>query len=367
MDRPAILGIATARPAHSLSQSESADIAVSCCARGERQARLLRRLYQTTTVDRRGTVLLGTETSNGRPDIASVRAFLRSPDEQPRGPTTAARMAVFEQAAPPLAVEAAAAAMERARIPAAHVTHLVTVTCTGFASPGVEHELIRTLALPPGTQRVQVGFMGCHAALNGLRVAQALASADPDHRVLLCCVELCSLHFQYGWDDQKLVANALFADGAAAMVIGRSKSVHEAPRIAGSASQIIENTGEEMTWTIGDHGFEMTLSPRVPGLIADHLRPWIDDFLASEDLRVGDVRGWCIHAGGPRIVSAVADRLGANGQAIAMSRSVLREHGNMSSATVMFILERMLEGNLPRPWVALAFGPGLTAEAALLA
>lgn len=352
MHDPAILAVGTATPAHTLTQAAAADEAAARCATDKHRARLLHRLYQTTAIERRGSVLTQAE-------------IFFPPEPATRGPTTAQRMAAFERHAPPLAGEACRAALDAASLPHAAITHLLTVTCTGFASPGVEHRLISDLGLNPGVHRVQVGFMGCHAALNALSTAATLAAADSRHRILLCCVELCSLHFQYGWDEQKLVANALFADGAGAAIIGQ-RGGDDPLRIAGAASRIIDSTASEMTWTIGDHGFEMTLSPRVPSLIAEHLRPWIDDFLAQHGLTLPGVGGWCIHAGGPRIVSTVAKRLDADGPSIQTSRDILREHGNMSSGTILFILERMIRARLPRPWLMLAFGPGLTLEAVLL-
>jgi len=356
MDDPAILSIGTATPPRSIAQSAAAEAAIGCCASNDRESRAIRRLYQASSVHHRGSVLLGAG--------AGIDNFF-PPDLHSRGPTTAQRMAQFERLAPPLAVKACRAAMDGAALSASEVSHLVTVTCTGFVSPGVEHRLIAELGLSPQVGRVQVGFMGCHAGLNAMAIAAAICRTHSSHRVLLCCVELCSLHFQYGWDEQKLVANALFADGAGAAILGPGPA-GDWPAIAGAASRVIDGTAAEMGWAVGDHGFEMTLSPRVPGLIADHLRPWIDEFLAVHGLEVGAIGGWCIHAGGPRIVSAVAHRLGVNGSSVESSRQVLRDHGNMSSATVLFILERMARARLARPWLMLAFGPGLTAEAVLL-
>jgi predicted naringenin-chalcone synthase len=277
-------------------------------------------------------------------------------------------MQQFQQHATPLALQACRAALANACALPTEITHLVTVTCTGFASPGVEHALIEQLGLPRTTQRAQIGFMGCHAALNGLNVANAFANSSPNAKVLLCSVELCSLHFQYGSDPQRILANALFADGAAAAVISPAPGSENqnAPTIAGHATCLLQNSGGDMSCHIGDHGLEMTLSPRVPGVIADQLRPWLDDFLQQHHLTVPEVRGWAIHAGGPRIVSAVADRLELGPHATDASRAILRDHGNMSSATILFILHRLLTTDTPRPILLLAFGPSLTAEACLL-
>jgi predicted naringenin-chalcone synthase len=190
--------------------------------------------------------------------------------------------------------------------------------------------------------------------------------ADPAARVLACCVELCSLHFQYGWHEQQMVANALFADGAAAAVgVPAAAAPANAWQLAATGSRLFPDSADAMTWNIGDHGFAMTLSPRVPDLIATHLRPWLEGWLVQHDLGVDQVASWAIHPGGPRILSAVEKALGLPREATAVSRKVLAACGNMSSPTVLFILDRLRDRRAPRPCVALGFGPGLVAEAML--
>ena len=243
-------------------------------------------------------------------------------------------------------------------------------------------ELIQGLGLRATTERVHVGFMGCHGAINGLRVANAFASASPDARVLVCAVELCSLHCVYEWDLEKMVATALFSDGAAALVgrgqeagvrgqdaDGRNPDAYlltpDSWNLVASGSCIIPDSVEAMSWTVGDHGFEMTLSRRVPELIASHFPGWIAGWLGEQGLSVKDVASLCIHPGGPKILSAVVESLGLKPHSVEAARDILAEYGNMSSATILFILQRLMRQQAPRPCVALAFGPGLTAEAAL--
>jgi predicted naringenin-chalcone synthase len=183
-------------------------------------------------------------------------------------------------------------------------------------------------------------------------------------------VELCSLHFQYGWEPQQIVANALFADGAAALV-GQAAQAADVSRIswrvAATGSCVFAGSQDAMTWTVGDYGFRMTLSPRVPELIRAHLADWLTHWLAQQGLSMRDIGSWAIHPGGPRVLSAVEAALNLPAGAAEASRQVLAEHGNMSSPTVLFILERLRRAGAPLPCVMLAFGPGLTAEAALLA
>ena len=274
------------------------------------------------------------------------------------GPSTAERMAIYASEAGPLALRAASEALTESGFAADSITHLVTVSCTGFAAPGIDFALMTGLGLRPTVARTHVGFMGCHGALNGLRVANAFATTDPGARVLVCAAELCSLHYYYGNAADKLIANAIFADGAAA-VVGTAGAGDWA--LVASGSCLIPDSA----WTVGDRGFEMTLSRRVPGKIAAHLRPWLESWLAEHGLALADVGSWAVHPGGPKIVSAVEEALALTPEALAPSRAVFRDYGNMSSPTVLFILKRLRGSNAPRPCVALGFGPGLVAEAAL--
>ena len=275
-------------------------------------------------------------------------------------------MAWYETEAPPLAEAAARRALEDASTPVEAITHLVTVSCTGFFSPGLDAALVETLGLPRTVNRTHVGFMGCHGALNGLRVA-ASHVWEPEARVLLCAVELCSLHFAYGWDPEMIVANALFADGAAA-VVGVAAENGEAPgwSVQAQGTFLMPMSGDAMSWRIGDHGFRMTLSATVPGLIRTNLGGWLEGWLQDQGLGMDDVGSWAVHPGGPRILEAVEDALALENGLLDVSREVLRRHGNMSSPTVLFILERLRKTGAALPCVALAFGPGLVVEAMLV-
>lgn len=362
-----ILGLGTALPTTVVSQAEAEHIAVAVCCRTPENRTWLPLLYQQAGLQTRHLVLgdaVVRDVLQGTRDSGS--AFLPTGRDDDHGPTTAERMRHYAEEALPLAEQACREALARAELTARGVTHLVTVSCTGFHAPGVDVGLIKVLGLPATVERTHVGYMGCHGALNGLRVARALGSAEPEARVLLCAVELCSLHYHYGWDPQKMVANALFADGAAAVVGASGAAVPaRAWRLAATGAHLFPDSEAAMTWTIGDHGFEMTLSKRVPELIAAHLRPWLEGWLRQHALRLDEVGSWAVHPGGPRILDAVEDALDLPGAALAASRQVLAACGNMSSPTVLFILDRLRRAGAPRPCVALGFGPGLHAEAAL--
>jgi predicted naringenin-chalcone synthase len=358
-----LLGLGTAVPPIRVRQEHAAAVARLVAGCSDRQGALLTTLYRQTDIATRHMV-------PGQDILADALAHVTGehngcPPHDPAdlGPTTAERMQLYEREVRALALPAAQRALQDARVAAADITHLITVSCTGFAAPGFDIGLIKGLGLAPTVQRTHVGFMGCHGALNGLAVARALA-AQPGARVLLCAAELCSLHYHYPWDPKRAVGNALFADGAAALV-GAALREDAAWRVCASGSCLFPDSEAAMTWTIGDHGFAMTLSPRVPGLIAAHLRLWLEDWLATQELRLDDIGSWAIHPGGPRIVGAVEEALGLAAGTARVSREVLSAYGNMSSATILFILERLRRSAAPRPCVALGFGPGLVAEVAL--
>lgn len=360
-----IAGLATALPPRIAHQDEVGDLAPRFAAADPRQARILKQLYRRSGVDRRHLVALVSD-EGSLEERAAFYPVARDADD--RGPGTRARMERYACEAPGLAAEAATAALAGAGLDAGEVTHLVTVSCTGFEAPGFDLHLVDALGLDRGVARTHLGFMGCHGALNGLRAAAAYG-ADPEARVLLCAVELCSLHYAYGWDPEMLVANALFADGAAA-VVGWGSEGPAAPdgawHLAGSGSWVMPDSAEAMTWRIGDHGFRMTLSAAVPDLIHAHLEPWLRRWLGGHGLQLEDVGSWAVHPGGPRIVRSVETALGLPDGTLDVSRDVLRTHGNMSSPTVLFIVERLRAAGAARPCVALGFGPGLVVEAALL-
>ena len=359
----AIRGIGTAVPPHVIEQREAAELVAPLCCQTTEQQRQLVALYRRSGVRTRRSVLLNAST-NSHP---ARQSFYPAPGQGVHGPTTAERMARYESDAGPLAARASAAALSEAEIGAASITHLVTVSCSGFVAPGLDLVLFRELGLRPDVARTHVGFMGCHGAINGLRVAQAFAEADPGAHVLVCAVELCSLHQQYGWRPDQIVANALFADGAAALVGSRTDApVETSWSVVATASTLIPDSEDLMGWRIRDHGFEMTLSPRVPDVIRQHLRPWLQGWLAGHGLTVEEIGSWAVHPGGPRILQACGEAAGFERSLLSDSQEILAQYGNMSSPTVLFIVDRLRQRDAPRPCVLLAFGPGLAAEAALV-
>ena len=299
----------------------------------------------------------GVETRHGAVDPTT---------EDISGWSTGERMARFVEEAMPLGDDALRGALAAANLEPEDVGLLTVVSCTGYATPGLDILLARDLGMPADVQRLHVGHMGCYAALPGLAAAADAVVARGKTAALLC-LELTSLHVQPATDDAgQMVAHALFADAAAAVAL----------RPGGPGLEVVDVVARTdvaksalMTWDVTDHGFRMGLSPRVPAVLRKHVGSVAEDLLAAHDLEPKDVAGWAVHPGGPRIVEAVTKRLGLSAEQVAESQGVLRDYGNCSSATVLLILERMMASErLVRGdyVVAMAFGPGLTLYMTLL-
>jgi prepilin-type processing-associated H-X9-DG protein len=359
---PCLLGIGLSVPECSFKQTDAIEKVLSTSFFASRIGDFLRGLYLNSGVAKRGSVLLKKIKSLESPQQIF---FPKQKSLEDMGPGTKERMMVFEKEAPRLALESARLALLDAGIDPGEITHLVLVSCTGFSSPGIDLILINGLPLPPGVERVQIGFMGCHGMINGFRVAKAFAEQDPKNKVLLTSVELTSLHYYYGQDVGALIANALFADGSASCVIGATNPTPRSWIVKATGSFFFPNTEKDMSWRITDHGFEMRLSSKVPGLIGTHLKPWLLKWLEKEGLGLEDIRSWAVHPGWPRVMDSVEENLSLPKGTADVSREILREHGNMSSATILFIIDKLKRAEAPRPCVALGFGPGLVVEATL--
>lgn len=354
-----LIGLGTAVPELSIPQQQSAEIAAALVP--GRHARLLPALYRRSGVQNRHSVVL--REVDGK--LVADSLYQPARDVHDQGPSTASRINLYETEAPGLAAAACRDAFARSGVVSEEVTNLVTVSCSGFSAPGVDLQLINDLQLRPDVSRTNVGFMGCHGLMNGLRVATAYARSDPDAVVLVAAVELCSLHHQYTDRPEQIVANSLFGDGAAALIIRHEAGPQGGWRLSDQRSVVIPGTADMMSWRIGDYGFEMTLSAGVPDVIRQTLNPWLNDWLAEFGLSTSEIDAWAIHPGGPRILSAVGDAASIKRSLLQPSFDILASFGNMSSPTVAFILDRLQRAGQTPPCVMLAFGPGLTVEAAL--
>jgi prepilin-type processing-associated H-X9-DG protein len=360
VNETSILGLGCAAPAHRQGQEDALAKSLEISpARSEEERRWIEAIFRRCGVQTRGVA-----SGEGAADpLALLRAATLA---APLGASTGERMIAYAARAGPLSVSSARAALADSGVGAKGITHLITASCTGFGAPGWDLQIIERLGLSPSVLRTHVGFMGCHAAVNALRVADAFCRADAEARALVCCTEICSIHYQYAARPDQVVANALFADGSASAVLGQGMG--GMARIGATASLVIPETGGQMGWVVGDHGFEMSLGTELPATIRTHAGPWLAEWLDKIGVGIAGVGGWAVHPGGPRVLGAVAEALGLAGGALGASRAVLGAHGNMSSATVLFILDHMRrsEHGIEKPTVVLSFGPGVAAEAVML-
>lgn len=285
-------------------------------------------------------------------------------DEDVSGWGTGARMERFLAEAMPLGKDAVGAALDDAGVSPQDVGLFAVASCTGYVSPGLDIRLAADLGMGADTQRLSVGHMGCYAAVPGLGAVSDYVAARGRPAVLLC-LELPSLHVQPaspGLD--QIVAHAIFGDAAAAVVV-EPEAATGYP-IVDILAHTDSATADQMTWDITDMGFRMGLSPRVPSVLARHVSDAVTRLLARNGLSVSDVDGWAVHPGGPRILDVVTRELGLEDDAVAVSREVLREHGNCSSGTVLVVLDKLVRQRQPGVVVMMAFGPGLTLYTGLL-
>ncbi|MEO8722057.1 MAG: type III polyketide synthase [Sphingobium sp.] len=277
-------------------------------------------------------------------------------------PGTAQRMAQYGQSAPALAISAVQALGEQTDL--AGISHLVVASCTGFVAPGVDQIVAERLGLAPSVERLLVGYMGCYAAVAALRSARHIVRSDPQARVLVICVELSTLHLQDSRAVEPLLAMLQFGDGAAAAIVSADPV---GLAIDKPFAATLPDSKELIQWHIGDHGFAMHLSGEVPGAITAALHPRTNGTTllpAAPDT----IDSWAVHAGGRSILDAVEQALSLSKTALVHSREVLQSCGNMSSATLMFVLERIMQSDAsPRNGMALAFGPGVAVEGFLYA
>lgn len=266
-------------------------------------------------------------------------------------PGTQARMQLYERYAFTLAKRALD------QLDLTGTTHLITTTCTGFYAPGLDHQLIRHYGLRGNIERTSVGFMGCYAAINALKLARHIVRSELHAKVLILNIELCTLHLKPASTLEEILSFAIFSDGCAASIVSVQPSGIE---LQSFESVVLPQTEDLITWRVGDQGFDMRLSGKVPGAIASNL-PSVMKTLLNGCIH-SDITHWAIHPGGRTVLDSVKTGAELDEQQLTESREVLRKFGNMSSATVMFVLENMMNNTKPGLGLAMAFGPGLTVE-----
>jgi len=353
-----IRALATALPEFKSQQSEIEAFMLKVVGDTDRKRSFIRKIYASSAIETRYSVI---------PDYrlpTAERTFFPKNDALDPVPTTAQRNALFCVEANNLAALAVRRLFDQ--LPSFDpraVTHLITVSCTGFSAPGFDFHLVKEFDLSPGIHRFHIGFMGCFAAFPALKLARSLVQSTPGAQVLIVDVEACTLHFQKDFQPDVVVANALFADGAAALLV----SADEGPlRLHDFRSHIIPGSENDMAWIIGEHGFDMKLSSYVPRLIEGNIQDILDRLFADSGWSRDELKLWAVHPGGRAILDKTAQVLGLVNHELQVSYDVLRQYGNMSSVTIFFVLKEILGRGQKGKLFACAFGPGLTVESGFL-
>jgi alpha-pyrone synthase len=315
---------------------------------------VFRRMAQRSGIRRRFSVL--------SPNAANTEFTVNAHEFYTRGsfPDTAERMKVFERFAPRLA-RRALDTLKLSEEERSGISHVLVTSCTGLYAPGLDFDILDHLGLDAGVERTMIGFMGCYAAINGLKQARHIARSEPEAKVLLVNLELCTLHLQETQDLEQVLSFLVFGDGCAASLISAEPSGFAMDSFR---SVLIPETRELITWRIRSEGFDMLLSGRVPSEIGKALAVSGSEVLGK--LKPEEIALWGVHPGGKSVLDAVERGLGLSPDALAASRQTLECFGNMSSATVMFVLERLMQtAKAGELGCAMSFGPGLTAETML--
>lgn len=348
-----IVSIGVSNPGAPIPQAEIARFMKSAHQLDEVDSRKLGFLYRKSGIAFRHSALEDF-------DKRSVDEFTFFPKNQELEPFpgTKARMEVFHRVAPGLAAAASRSCLDQVSMKAAEVSHLILVSCTGMVAPGVELQLMQDLGLDEEVERYCIHFMGCYAAFTGLKLADKILKAEPEARVLLVSVELCTLHFQKDYSEDNLLANSLFGDGAAAALVMRSD---QGLKMNSYLSQVFREGEQDMAWGIGDFGFEMRLSKYIPALLDKGITELMEVF--EEKFGLSQIQNFAVHPGGKQILQKVQEAFGFDESRNFHSFEVLKHYGNMSSATILFVLDRMMrDPDLRGDILAMGFGPGLTME-----
>ncbi|MFL5809639.1 MAG: type III polyketide synthase [Flavisolibacter sp.] len=351
-----IISIGTAVPAYCHQQMDILQFMQTVYAVNETDKRKMRFIYQQSGISQRYSVI-----GDYSKSVQDWKFYPHSENLEPF-PSLEQRMAVYNRHAPLLSVDAIRDCLthfhDRTKI-----THLITVSCTGMSAPGLDLQVMELIELEKDISRTSVNFMGCYAAIHALKMADAICRADEGSIVLIVCTELCTLHFQREATADNITSSLLFGDGSAAALVTSDNFESDGLHIDGFHSQVIPKGKRDMAWELSSTGFLMTLSGYVPELLEEDFATIVDRAIAKQNISREEISHWCIHPGGKRILEAIHKSLRfANGQ-LNTSYKVLKDFGNLSSATVLFVLKEMMQEKKDiKKLFAAAFGPGLTVE-----
>lgn len=357
-----ITSIATGVPAYKHPQKDLFTFADKAYSRNETDSRKLAFLYRQSGIEHRYSVI---------PDFTGVqneRILFAESSPAAGAPIIDRRMEIFNKEAAALS-ESVITDCIAGKINKSEITHLITVSCTGLSAPGLDLQLMERMALPPNIIRSSVNFMGCYAAIHALKIADAFCNASKKANIIVVCTEFCTLHFQHENTVDNLTSSLLFGDGCAAMLI-QNNDAGKGLKLKSFFSEVSLKGSNDMAWGLSSTGFLMTLSSFVPELIKEQFNDLFEKALVYAGLDKTDINQWCIHPGGKKILEAISDSLHLKKEDLQYSYDILRDYGNMSSPTIIFVLQKILEdlqqrstnNNEPAMIFGAAFGPGLTME-----
>jgi predicted naringenin-chalcone synthase len=319
--------------------------------------RKLKFLYHHSGIDYRYSVI-----PDYSREIQDWKFYPQSENLEPF-PSLEQRMALFNKHAASLSVAAIRNCIN-GFVPSNKITHLITVSCTGMSAPGLDLQIMELMDLPKNIYRTSINFMGCYAAIHALKMADAICKNEKKAKVLITCTELCTLHFQKEATMDNIASSLLFGDGAAAVLITADDDKEKGIRLDHFYSEVITRGKKDMAWELSSSGFLMTLSGYVPELLEKDFSPFVTRALSKSGIKKEKITHWCIHPGGKRILDAIHKSLELANGGLNNCYDVLKDHGNMSSVTILFVLKKIMSSSLAKDEkiFGAAFGPGLTME-----
>jgi predicted naringenin-chalcone synthase len=354
-----IVSIATGVPSNKHAQTTLFEFADKIFNKNEVDTRKLRFLYNHSGIAYRHSVIPDFDLSKNE------RTFFNKSDDLQPVPNIGKRMEFYNKYASKISADTILNCIN-GKIQKKEITHLITVSCTGMSAPGLDLQIMELMDLPKNIIRTSVNFMGCYAAIHAMKLGDAFCKANQKANVIIVCTEFCTIHFQTEPTVDNLTSSLLFADGCAAILMQHKES-NKGILLENFYSDVIFKGKKDMSWELSDNGFLMTLSGYIPELIKADFESLVSSALQNTDRNKNDITHWCIHPGGKKIVDAIADTLQLDRLNFKHSYDVLNDYGNMSSPTILFVLQKILlevENNIPHNDVIFgaAFGPGLTME-----
>jgi predicted naringenin-chalcone synthase len=351
-----IISIATAVPQFCHQQDDILHYMGDAFHLDDTEKRKLKFMYHQSGITKRYSVL---------PDFSSIsdENFFSSTNNKKIEPTLEDRLKIYDESSLALSIHAIQKCIS-GFISEQEITHLITVSCTGMTAPGLDIKLMEELGLNKNIFRTSVNFMGCYAAIHALKLADMIAQGTPNANIVIVAVELCTLHFQTTMTEDNIASSLLFADGCAAVLISNKIHRMRKIRIDGFYAQIAIEGKSDMAWELGSNGFQMRLSGYIPQLIEADIESLLSGALEERGITKESIQHWCIHPGGKRILDSIQRKLNLSPDTLDQSRAVLKEYGNMSSPTILFVLKNIFENKYQsnENILGMAFGPGLTME-----